>query len=164
MQPILSKFTHYFSFHQTFPPISLNNHPSRTCVAWWTPLLIDNVWRTCVAWWACEELALAWWAPLNINAVRIITNHSSLTMYLPPPQVPYPKHRLPQSFLWITPHESHYPLQLPQSMLNHSTFFQRNIPSVILSKIPSLHYLLQQFSSLLLIRLTNHPRLKIIFL
>ena len=62
MQPILSKFTQIILIHQTFPPISLNNHQSRTCAAWW----------------ACEELALAWWAPLNINAVRIINNQSSI--------------------------------------------------------------------------------------
>ena len=84
--------------------------------------------------------------------------HPCLIMNHPPSQVPYPKHRLPQSLLRITPHKSHHPLQLPKSMLHHSTFFQRSIPCIILSKIPSFHYLLQQSPPLLFIRFEKHPR------
>ena len=65
-----------------------------------------------------------------------------------------PKHRLPQRLLRITPHKSHHPLQLPHPMLHHSTFFQCNIPSIILPKVSAMHNLIKQFLSLLLIRLT----------
>ena len=71
-----------------------------------------------------------------------------LTMYHHPSQMIYHKHWLPQSLLRITSHESHHSFQLPHPMLHHSTFFQLSITSIVLSKIPSFHYLLQQFPSL----------------
>ena len=101
---------------------------------------------------------------LNLIHDRVLSIWG-LNVRLIPPQLkspPYPviytEEGFTQSFFRITTHESHHPFQLPQSMLHHSTFFQRSIPSVILPEVPSFHYLLQQFPSLLLIRLTNHPR------
>ena len=84
--------------------------------------------------------------------------HPCLIMNQSPYQVIHPKHRLPQSLLRITSHESHHPFQLPHPMLHHSTFFQRSVPNVILPEAPSFHYLLQQFLSLPLIRFEKHPR------